>query len=152
MAFDNLAPNPFSIMQQMKAGNNFDGSAPEDSTVPLVVAWSENVFKFAPGDKGGLFDLDDIAYKGNEQGPFALVGIELSLSGDQTSWTLSRIDVFSNELLIYAGTTETSFVATWENNVILLNGENLKLVTVGSPTNAMIATMKFAPPWPVKGY
>jgi hypothetical protein len=109
--------------QSVNSGHNFDGSAPPGDPVP----GSDIVKKFPIADTGGLFDFGITS-------PHWIASIQLILGG-QTTWTLSIVDEDSAEVVVWAGTTESSFVALESDRSLILEGQTLKLVTTGTTTN-----------------
>lgn len=138
---------PIAIRQTMKAGGNFSGSAPSDGGVPLSPTLADDIFKFAEGDVGGLFDFTNAYYAFESRGALELLAVELTLN-DQSSWKLEHEDVDGNLVTVYSGTTDATFVATGEKSLVLLWGSKLLLTTVGA-TGAMTGSIVVAPyRWP----
>jgi hypothetical protein len=138
---------PVAIRQELSAGNNFDGSAPESGGLPLVPTFDHDTFVHTVGDKGGLFDpWDTTRYTFPKRDSLILAGMELKLGG-QTTWKLELVDAFGTVTQVYNGTTETTVVkGAWDipAGLIITWGSKLKLTTVGAST-AMVATLKLGP-------
>ena len=136
---------PVAIRQEMQAGSNFSGTAPDDGS-PLAFTYvgAECYFKFGAGTAGGgLFDFWDGVYPFHPVKPLYLVGVELDLA-NQTSWSVSIEDPDSNSMAIHNGTTESSFLSGINGPVIpviLMPGSVVKVVTAAA-TQALIATIK----------
>lgn len=127
----------FSVRQEITAGNNFDGTEPV-----LAPTWEDWIFKYAAAAAGGLFRPHELAeYRGSQA--MLLVGFEF-MGGLQTSWSLSLVDTDGKVQTLYAGTNETSYVATVDSKVVIQSGEELKMVSAGA-TAGMIVKCKFAP-------
>ena len=113
--------------QSVSSGNNFDGTAPSTTPVP----GSDIVKKWPIDDAGGLFDFEITA-------PHWIASIQLVLGG-QTTWTLSILDEDGAEVVVWAGTTEASFVALESDRALILEGQSIKLVSTGTPSVNMKA-------------
>lgn len=135
---------PCAIRQQIKAGSQFDGSAPEDTGVPLTPTPSLDYFNFDPGDKGGLIDPTSDMYSFYPRDALNLLGMEFK-GGGQSAWKLELIDKFGTAITIWSGTNEATVMkGPYENPVVLLWGTQLKFTTTGAST-AMALTVKLAP-------
>lgn len=134
---------PVGIRQEIKAGNQFDGSLPEDGGSPLIPGFLHDTFVYAAGDKGGLFDPTDTHMSFAERAPLIIAGIEILLA-DQTDWQLDIIDPFGTAITMLAGGNDESYFEGSLPGVIILWGTKFKLITVGA-TQAMVATIKLAP-------
>lgn len=119
--------------QSVNTGNNFDGTTPPGSPVP----GSDIVKKFPIADTGGLFDF-------GITNPHWVSSIQLILGG-QSTWTLSIVDEDDDEVVIWTGATETSFVALESDRVLILEGQTLKLVTTGTPNVNLKARIALSP-------
>lgn len=137
---------PSAIRQSIKAGSNFGGLPPKDGATVLLPTFADDMYKFAPGTEGGLFDFwdrDGMGYMFHKLDPLFLIGVELDL-GNQTAWSVSIEDVDANSMVIHSGTNETSFLSGINGPVIpvvLLRGSKVKVSTTGS-TQALAATIK----------
>jgi len=109
----------FTIQQQITAGGNFDGSLP-----PGTPTAANDLLSFAPHTAGGLFDFD-------LANPAKIAYIEIAFGG-QSSWSLSKLDVDGDELVLWAGTTDTSFVTLTSDSMYLFEKQLLLLRTVGA--------------------
>lgn len=109
------------IQQQISAGNQFDGQAP--STTP---ARGNDLWKDYPEDsQGGLFDFE-------LEDPALIVNVTLKLDGNTSAWSLNLVDVDGDEVTLFSGTNETSFVTTYGDRVLITQGQKLKLTTTGA--------------------
>ena len=116
--------------QIVNTGHIFNG------TLPPGTPTTDNDIskKWAAADTGGLFDF-------TLQDPAWLAQVQLILGG-QTTWSLALVDIDGAELGIWSGTTESNFVALERERVLMLEGQTLKLRTVGNssgPIKARIA-------------
>lgn len=138
---------PVAIRQTMKAGANFSGSAPADGGSPLSPTLADDIFKFAEGTVGGLFDFTNTYYSFESRGALELLAVELLLN-DQSSWKLEHKDADGNLVTVYSGTTDATVVESMEKSLVLLWGSKLLLTTVGA-TGAMTGSITVAPyRWP----
>lgn len=119
--------------QSINLGHNFDGTTPPGNPAP----GSDIVKKYPIADTGGLFDFEITS-------PHWISSIQLILGG-QTDWTLSIVDEDGAEVVIWAGTNESSFVALESDRALILEGQALKLVTTGTPTNDIKARIALSP-------
>lgn len=137
---------PVAIRQELKAGNNFDGSAPEDTGVPLTPTFDHDTFVFLAGTKGGLFDPWAAPLSFPSRDSLLLAGMELKLGG-QSTWKLELVDAFGTVTQVYNGTNEATVVkGAWDipAGLIITWGSKLKLTTAGA-SGAMVATLKLGP-------
>jgi hypothetical protein len=136
---------PCAIRQQIKAGSQFDGLAPADGATALDPAASLDYFNFDPGTHGGLFDPTASYYSFYERDALNLLGMDFK-SGGQSSWSLSLVDKFGTEYVIWSGTTGDTVQgpSAASGPVILIWGTKLKFVTVGASA-AMVCTIKLGP-------
>jgi hypothetical protein len=113
-----------TIEQKITAGSQFTGAAPAGAAV-----LNNDMERHPTGVVGGLFNFATTK-------PVRVEQFSIKFGG-QASWTLNLVDVDAVETLLLSGTTEASLVNTslrpW-----LLEGQKLKLVTVGA-TTAMVA-------------
>lgn len=119
-----------TIEQNILAGSQFTGAAP--ASVPIL---GNDLERYVPGVVGGLFTF-------NHDKPMRIEQISIKFGG-QASWTLNLVDANAIETLLLSGTSEVSLV----NSVLrpwLLQGQRLKLVTVGA-TTAMMARISVDP-------
>jgi hypothetical protein len=114
-----------TIEQKIAAASQFTGVAPVGA-----LSRAYDMERYAVG-AGGLFDFANA-------NPVQLKQVFIKLGG-QSSWTLKLVDVDAVETTILSGTTET-FVANTTLNPYILQGQKLKLETVGA-TLAMVARM-----------
>ena len=132
------------IRQSVKAGSNFGGVAPVDGVTPLFPNLNDDLYYFAPGTIGGLFDPSSTLYDFDARESVSLLGIELTLS-NQSSWKVEKVDRDGNLVEVVKGTTELSYVSmSSETDLILLWKEAIKFTTVGA-TNPIKAIFKFEP-------
>ncbi len=110
-------------MQQITAGNQFDGTAPSGSP-----SASNGKTVFPAGTAGGLFDLPPTD-------PGHLMGVALYADGtndlDGGTWTISRVTAEGDEFVLFEGTTEHEFVSDASQRRLMLPGEKIKVVTTG---------------------
>ena len=110
-------------MQQITAGNNFDGTAPAGTATS-----SSGKRVFPTGTAGGLFDLPP-------SDPGHLMGVALYGDGatdlDGGTWVVSRVTAEGDEFELFSGTTETEFVTDASQRTLMLPGEKIKVVTTG---------------------
>lgn len=102
------------------AGNDFIGDAP--GTVPISGSDIEKDFPTA-ALAGGLFDFD-------QDDPLEIAQVQLKLGG-QASWSISILNADATEVVVFSGTTETSFFSGPDKAFYLHAGQKLKVVTVG---------------------
>lgn len=141
MSFE-IYHRPFGIMQQIIATNNFDGTLP--SAPPT---YANDMFTYAAEAAGGLFDPwstgADISYRDCRNAPLRVIGIEINLSGDQSTWKIEKTDAAANVTLLWDKYDDEYFFASIDEEIILLPGETIAVTTTGTPTNAMKATVHF---------
>lgn len=119
--------------QSVNSSHNWNGTAPPGTPVP----GSDIVKKYPIADTGGLFDFEITS-------PHWISSIQLVLGG-QTTWTLSILDEDGAEVVVWSGTTETSFVALESDRALLLEDQTLKLVSTGTPSVNMKARIALSP-------
>jgi len=113
-----------TIEQKITAGSQFTGAAPAGTVTREL-----DMERYPTGTVGGLIDFAN-------PNPIQVKQIFIKLGG-QSSWTLQMVDTDAVATTVLSGTTET-FVANTTLNLILLQGQKLKLVTVAA-TTAMVA-------------
>jgi len=113
-----------TIEHKITAGSQFTGAAPVGTVTREL-----DMERYPTGTAGGLIDFAN-------PNPIQVKQIFIKLGG-QSSWTLQMIDTDAVATTVLSGTTET-FVANTTLNLILLQGQKLKLVTVAAST-AMVA-------------
>jgi len=113
-----------TTMQQISAGNQFDGTAPTGSRTG-----ANGKFTFPEEAAGGLFDVGPTE-------PGHLIGVQLYAAGaaalGASSWSVTKVTAEGDEVSLFSGTTETQFVSTSADRVPLLPGEKIKVVTAGA--------------------
>lgn len=109
------------IQQTITAGGNFGGVLPPGSATP-----DKDVNRFAPAATGGRFDF-------SISGPHEISAIEIKLA-NQSSWSISKKDSDGDLVVLFSGTTETSFVMKASERSLLYEGEVLELVTAAATT------------------
>ena len=109
------------IQQSITAGGNFDGTLPAGT--PTL---NKDIKRFPAAATGGLFDFE-------LKDPHVIRSIEIILGG-QNSWTVHKKDSDGDELLSWAGTTETDFITIDEDRMSIYEGELLLVRTVGALT------------------
>lgn len=109
----------FIIQQQISAGNDFDGTLPAG-----VPAYDKDIKRFPSGTAGGLFDFEIT-------GPHEIFSIELILGG-QSAWSISKEDSDGDEIVLWAGTSEASFVTLLEDRIQITEEETLLVRTTGA--------------------
>jgi hypothetical protein len=109
-----------TIEQKIAAGSQFNGLAPAGSPV-----LGNDLESYAEGVNGGLFDFA-------HPSPLKLVQVAIKFGG-QASWSLNLVDKDSVEVEVLSGTTNTSLLEA-DCNIIVLQGQKLKLVTTGATT------------------
>lgn len=134
---------PVAIRQHLTAGNNFSGVTPADGGGSMTPTFASDIYKFDDMTAGGLFDPTNAMYEFERSGALYLIAAEMKLA-DQTSWKIERVDVDSNAVEIFTGTTGTYFNYSESDKVVLLWGSTLKLTTVAAST-AMTVTFIFVP-------
>jgi hypothetical protein len=134
---------PVGIYQAIKAGSNFTGEVPMDGVTVLGPTFSDFMWKYAAGTKGGLFSPPSNDYNFESRDPIDIIGIEIAFGG-QSSWSLSKVDVGGGSRLLYSGTTSTFLLTNQDQRIVLLWGQALSLVTAGAST-AMQAVIMFEP-------
>jgi len=138
-----------AIHQAIKAGSDFAGLTPKDGgpLVALVPTFADDIFEFAPGLEGGLFDpTDDTLYAFEPKDALRVVAIELALGGNQSTWKVELKDINDNLVELFSGTTEVSFVTsdTTQIHLPILWGSKILVTTTGG-VDAMTAKLKFEP-------
>lgn len=117
-----------TIEQKMGAANLWNGAAPVG---PPVLG--NDMESFPEGAAGGLFDF------GNDR-PIALHQVVIKFGSGTTSWTLSLVDVDAVEVVVASASSNAPLFSTAlvgpVAGLILLEGQKLKLVSVGGPTSA----------------
>jgi len=134
---------PVAIRQHLTAGNNFSGVTPADGGGAMTPTFASDIYKFDDMTAGGLFDPTNAMYEFERSDALYLIAAEMKLA-DQSSWKLERVDVDSNVVEIFTGTTGTYFNYSESDKVVLLWGSTLKLTTVAASA-AMTATLIFIP-------
>jgi len=122
--------NVKTIQQQITAGNDFDGTAPAGTPTR-----DKDIEAYPPEAAGGLFDF-------LLKNPAEIASIELILVG-QSSWSISKKDVDGAELVLWTGTTETSFI-TIDSDRMVITEEQLLLVRTTGATGALKARISVA--------
>jgi len=113
-----------TIEQKITAASQFTGVAPVGT-----VTREYDMERYPTGTVGGLFDFAN-------PNPIQLKQFFAKLGG-QSSWSLSVVDVDGVATALLSGTTE-AFIANTTLNLVILQGQKLKLVTTGA-TTAMTA-------------
>lgn len=118
-----------SVMQQITAGNNFDGTAPTGSPTS-----GNGKRTYAAEAAGGLFtDISPVD-------PGHVMGIALYANStndlDGGTWAISKVTAEGDEFVLFSGTTETEFYMQAKDRFVMLPGEQIKVVTTGM-SNAM---------------
>lgn len=113
-----------TIEQKITAGNQFDGTAPPGTLIRL-----NDIEGYPAAANGGLIDFAN-------PNPIQIQQTFIKLGG-QASWHLDLIDADGIATPVLSGTVE-AFVANTTMNLIILQGQKLKLFTVGA-TLAMVA-------------
>lgn len=119
--------------QSINSGQNFDGTLPSTTPAP----GSDIVKKWPIDDTGGLFDFGLTS-------PHWISSIQLIMGGQDT-WTLSIVDEDGAELLVWDGTTEASFIALETDRVLILEGQSIKLISLGTTIVDMKARIALSP-------
>jgi hypothetical protein len=86
---------------------------------------ASNLESFPAGTVGGLFDFGGTK-------PLRIAQIAIKFGG-QSTWTFAIVDKDGIEFTVLSGTTEAGLLNT-TLRPILLQGQKLKLVTVGAST------------------
>lgn len=88
---------------------------------------------YPEGVTGGLFDFEN-------ENPIFVAQIMIKFGSGTTSWSLVLVDVDAVEIEVAAASSAVPFVAnsgdSLPGGLILLQGQKLKLVSVGGPTTA----------------
>ena len=108
------------IQQRISAGGNFDGTLPPGTPVD-----DKDIKRCPPAATGGLFEF-------NITGPHVIRSVELKLDGNQSVWSISKEDSDGDEIVLWSGTTEESFVTISEDFMLLYEAEKLLLRTTGA--------------------
>jgi len=106
-----------TIEQQVAAASQFTGVTPVG-----VLTRANDMERYAVG-ASGLFDFTNTS-------PVQVRQIFVKFGG-QSTWTLKLVDADAVEATILSGTTE-AFLLNTSLNLILLQGQKLKLETVGA--------------------
>lgn len=109
------------IQQKISAGGNFDGTLPPGDAVG-----DKDISRFPAAPTGGLFEF-------NITGPHVIRSVELHLA-NQSAWSISKEDSDGDEIVLWSGTTETSFVTISEDFMLLYEAEKLLLRTTAATT------------------
>jgi hypothetical protein len=109
------------IQQKISAGGNFDGTLP-----PGTPVLDKDINRFPVAATGGLFEF-------NITGPHVIRSVELHLA-NQTVWSIAKKDSDGDEIVLWSGTVETSFVTISEDFMLLYEEEQLLLRTTGATT------------------
>jgi hypothetical protein len=112
-----------TVMQQITAGNNFDGTAPAGASTA-----ANGKRTFAAEDAGGLFD-PQLSEPAHLMG-VAIFGL-LTANLDGGTWTISKLTAEGDQIVLHSGTTETQFASDASERVVLLPGEFIQVVTTG---------------------
>jgi hypothetical protein len=97
---------------------------------------------YAEGVNGGLFDF-------GQENPILVQQVLVKFGSGTTSWTLSLVDVDAVETVVASASSAAPYLATLYDGdsvsgLILLQGQKLKLVSVGGPTTASVARISVA--------
>ena len=117
-----------TIEQKMNAASVWNGAAPVGTPVS-----GSDMESYPEGAAGGLFDFEN-------NNPITVKQIAIAFGSGTTSWKLELIDKDAVPVEVKAGTSLTYFAnfASGEAGagLILLEGQKLKLTSVGGPTTA----------------
>lgn len=120
-----------TIQQKMDNSSVWNGAAPVGSPV-----LGDDMEAFAEGAAGGLFDFAN-------DNPIEVKQIMVKFGSGTTSWSLSVVDIDTVETEIASASTSDPLFSTSQvgplAGLILLEGQKLKLVSVGGPTTASVA-------------
>jgi hypothetical protein len=121
------------IVQEIAAGNEFDGTAPAlvADTFVTYVDQDTGVYHYASpsssavvkGDAGGLFSF-------TQAGPGSIEGIMCDF-GDTVTWSLSIMDSYSHEVVIANGSSRYLIRREYDR-IYFFPGDSIKLVTTGA--------------------
>lgn len=136
-----LMNRPVAIRQEMQAGSDFAGTAPEDGSGLITATQADDIIQYTAGTVGGgLFDFTSDWFKGEKGGATDLIGISLDL-GSSIAYTITKVDVDGNETLLWSGTAQY-FEMTEETKIVFLSGTQFKIATTAGAA-AMVATLLF---------
>jgi len=107
------------IQQKITAGNQFNAADP--GTTPVL---DKDIKRYPEAAVGGLFDFE-------VKDPSEIVAVEFHLA-DQTTWSITKRDSDGDDIVLWAGTTETSFVVLAADRTFITEGETLRVVTAGA--------------------
>lgn len=114
-----------------------------NGAAPVGAAVNENDMEAYPeGAVGGLFDFEN-------EGPLIVKHAVIKFGSGTTSWSLSLVDVDSVETIVASASSASPYFASLWNGkdlsgLILLQGQKLKLVSIGGPTTASRARISVA--------
>jgi hypothetical protein len=107
------------IQQRISATDDFDGTLPPGTPVS-----EKDIKRFPEAAAGGLFDFAI-------DSPHVIRSVELHLGG-QSVWSIAKKDSDGDEIVYWAGTTETDFVTISEDFMLLYEDEKLLVRTTGA--------------------
>lgn len=126
-----------TIEQKMGAANLWNGAAPIGDMVP-----GNDMEAFPEGAAGGLFDFEITK-------PHIVAQVMIKFGTGTTSWALAVVDVDAVETVVASASTNAPYLATLYDGdsvsgLILLEGQKLKLTSLGGPTTASRARISIS--------
>ena len=124
MAIQRVGPRPRSMVQQTAAGFKFDGTRPTNN-VPTFGANGGLVFATeVAADGSGLFEFE-------QDRTLVVVRVHIEVpSADVAGWSLYITDG-TLDVLVDSSTTAAASYVVDQVPIVLMRGENLKLIMVG---------------------